>query len=270
MKIKPFYEGFVKENRKMRVAGFMSGSGTNIRKILEYQEKLGDKSPYELVFLFSNVPDPNKCKIREIAREYNLEFKINSLKEFYIKKGINNFRDLKIRREYDKITVEWLKEKAIDTVALGGYMAIVTDVIFNNFITLNVHPADLSIIDPETKKRKYTGDHAVRDAIIAGEKELRSTVHIVTEEVDGGPIVLISKPLKVKIPKEIKLDDLKKPENKYLLEKIADEHQNKLKEIGDWVIFPLAIEYIARGYLGYDENLNLYFKGKPIPNGIRL
>ncbi|MFX1294709.1 MAG: hypothetical protein ACFFD2_07625, partial [Promethearchaeota archaeon] len=57
----------------MRVAGFMSGSGTNIRKILEKEHELKQKegsSPYELVFLFSDVADSSKCRIREIAEEY--------------------------------------------------------------------------------------------------------------------------------------------------------------------------------------------------------
>ncbi|MHA1252031.1 MAG: phosphoribosylglycinamide formyltransferase [Candidatus Helarchaeota archaeon] len=258
MTIEPFYDGFKKQKRKMRVAGFMSGSGTNIRKILENQYKLGAESPYELVFLFSNITDPKRCRIREIAEEYNLEFEINNLRDFYDKKGVKDRRNLEIRREYDQTTVDLLKERDIDGVVLGGYMAIITDVIFNNFTTINVHPADLSIIDPITKKRKYTGDHAVR------------AVHIVTEEIDGGPIILISKPVKVKLPKGIKLEDLKDPKNSELLEKISDEHQDKLKQIGDWKIFPKALEYIARGFLEHDENLNLYFKGKPIPMGIRL
>ena len=55
-----------------------------------------------------------------------------------------------------------------------------------------------------------------------------------------------------------------------MLKKISDEHQNKLKQIGDWKIFPLALEYIARGFIGFDENFQLYYKNKPIPNGIKL
>ncbi|MHA1310595.1 MAG: phosphoribosylglycinamide formyltransferase [Candidatus Helarchaeota archaeon] len=268
--IKLFYEGYKKSNKIMRVAGFMSGSGTNIQKILEYQQKLGHNSPFELVFLFSNNPDPEKCKIREIANRYNLEYKINDLKKFYREKGLDDISDLEVRKDYDLITLNFLKERDIDAVVLGGYMAIVTEVIFKNFTTINVHPADLSIIDPQTHRRKYTGDHAVMDAILAGEKELRSSVHIVTEKIDGGPIILISKPLKVELPPNILLEDLKQPNNKDMLKKISDEHQNKLKQIGDWKIFPLALEYIARGFIGFDENFQLYYKNKPIPNGIKL
>ena len=271
MVVKLFYDGFKKGKIPMRVAGFMSGSGTNIRKILEHQQKLGADTPYKMVFLFSNNPNPDKCKIREIASEYNLEFKINSLKEFYEKKGVKDRRNLEVRKEYDKITANLLQERDIDAIALGGYMAIITDEIFGKFPTFNVHPADLSIINSDTEKRKYTGDNAVMDAILAGEKELRSSVHIATAEVDGGPLILISKSVNVKLPPNIKLDDLKKSENQELLEEISDNHQDRLKEIGDWVIFPLTLEYVARGYIQYDEENNeLYYKEKSIPNGLKL
>ncbi|MBD3226687.1 MAG: formyl transferase [Candidatus Lokiarchaeota archaeon] len=268
MAIKPFYD-YKKTKRPMNVAGFMSGSGTNIRKIIEHQDAMGERSPYKLIFLFSNVSDPNKCKIREIASEYNIEYKINDLKEFYEKKGVDR-RNLKLRREYDAFTATWLKKRKIDAVALGGYMAIITDVIFKNFITINVHPADLSIIDPQSKQRKFTGDQAVRDAIMSGESELRSSVHIATENVDGGPLILISESIKVKLPTGVSSDDLEKSENFSMLKKISDKHQDKLKEKGDWVIFPLALEYIARGYIKYDESGILYFKDRPIPNGLKL
>jgi folate-dependent phosphoribosylglycinamide formyltransferase PurN len=89
-------------DKPMRVAGFMSGSGTNIRKILEKEQELKNqegKSSYELVFLFSDVADPAKCKIREIAEEYKLPYKIKDIWEFYRARGHTTKRDLNIRRE---------------------------------------------------------------------------------------------------------------------------------------------------------------------------
>jgi len=257
----------------MRVAGFMSGSGTNIRKILEKEQELKQQegiAPYEMVFLFSDVADPSKCKIQEIANEYNLPYQINDIWEFYKARGEITKRDMNIRREYDEITLGYLKEYDVDCVALGGYMSIVTEIIFEAIPTINVHPADLSIIDETTGKRKFTGDDAVRDAILAGAFEIRASTHIATAAVDGGPLLLISKPVKIKIPPKISLEKLKTDQNKELLKSLTETHQNKLKKIGDWVIFPLSLIYLAKGVISIDDKGIVYIEGKPAPKGLRL
>ena len=270
---KLLYDPQQNQERTMRVAGFMSGSGTNIRKILEKEQELKQregKSPYELVFLFSDVADPEKCKIREIAQEYNLPFEINDIWEFYRSRGHTTKRDMKLREEYDKITLGYLKEHNIDCVALGGYMSIVTHIIFKTYPTINVHPADLSIIDPITGRRKYTGDHAVRDAILAGESQIRASTHLATEEVDGGPLLLISKPVPIKLPPNITIEDLKSEQHRDMLENLAQSHQEQLKKVGDWVIFPLTLIYIAKGLVALDENGVVYIENRPYPRGLRL
>ena len=58
---------------------------------------------------------------------------------------------------------------------------------------------------------------------------------------------------------------LQKEENSELLEGIADSHQDKLKEMGDWVIFPKTLEFMARGIIEYDENDKIFINGKPAP-----
>lgn len=49
---------------KARVAQFMSGSGTNVRKVLEQEVNLGRCCPYETVVI---VTDDKRCKAAEIA-----------------------------------------------------------------------------------------------------------------------------------------------------------------------------------------------------------
>ncbi len=268
MTLKPLYDNSLPANleRPLRVAGFMSGSGTNIKKILARVEELKKegKNLFELVFLFSDKDDPETCKIAQIASEQDIPYEINDIWNFYLSKGKNDKRDLKLRKEYDAITLGFLQNHDIDAVALGGYMSIVTDVIFNAYPTLNVHPADLRILTPEGR-RKYIGDNAVRDAILAGEKYLRSSVHLVTEQVDGGPLIIVSKPLEIKLPEAYTIDFLKKPENKDYLEKLTELNQDRLKKVGDWVIFPKALELLAEGRISQDENGNIYVDGKPGP-----
>ncbi|MCP4668777.1 MAG: formyl transferase, partial [Deltaproteobacteria bacterium] len=51
--------------------------------------------------------------------------------------------------------------------------------------------------------------------------------------------------------------------------KTVEEHQERLKEAGDWKIFPRTIEMIARGRFALDENNRVYVDGDPVPEGLR-
>lgn len=118
------------------------------------------------------------------------------IKEFYAGRPI---KDMQVRGEYEKRLISVIEEKGWepDVVACSGYMYVLTPVFLKRFPNrvLNVHPADLSI--EEWGRRKYTGLHAVRDQLEAGEKVTRSTVHVMIEEADQGPILVISPPLPV-------------------------------------------------------------------------
>jgi folate-dependent phosphoribosylglycinamide formyltransferase PurN len=109
-----------------------------------------------------------------------------------------SIRDLTVRRDYDTVTAEALKHLGVNVVLLLSYLFILTDPMLKRFEgrIFSVHDSDLSIDRPDGK-RKYVGLHSTRDAIVAGEKQTRSSVHIVNREVDGGPIVLMSDPLPV-------------------------------------------------------------------------
>ncbi len=98
------------------------------------------------------------------------------------------------RREFDAVTARALKQLGIDTVILLAYRYVLSEAMLEKFPNriLNLHDSDLTIDRPDGE-RKYVGLHATRDAIVAGEKETRSTVHFVTEKVDGGPVLIMSK-----------------------------------------------------------------------------
>jgi folate-dependent phosphoribosylglycinamide formyltransferase PurN len=253
---------FHSEREVMRVAGFMSGSGTNLRKIIEHgrgihrtQGILG-WAPYSVAVIFSDNPQSNAEKI---GLEYNIHVVVRDLAEFYRKKGKPK-RDLSVRAEFDEETVKALKPFNVDVAAYAGYMAIATTPLINAFLGVNVHPADLSIM--AGGKRKYTGDNAVRDAILAGEKQLRATTHLIEQQVDYGRILMVSSPLDVNLPQGFD------PADKDLVKAITEMHQSRLKETGDWVIFPRTLEYLAEGKYSQDEEGRLYFENKPIPQGL--
>ena len=249
------------ESGRMRIAGFMSGSGSNLRKIIEREEEMEEKewrSPYHVAVIFSDSPASNA---ENIGREFGIPVVVRDVAAFYRERG-KPIKDLAVRAEFDKNTVETLSSFDIDVMAYAGYMRIATPPLINAFLGVNVHPADLSIM--ERDKRRYTGDHAVRDAILAGEKQLRSTTHIIEDRVDYGRILMISQALRVILPSGFD------PEDKTQVKAVSDEHQNRLKEVGDWEIFPKTLEYIADGRYLQDENGDLYFHDRRIPSGLRL
>jgi folate-dependent phosphoribosylglycinamide formyltransferase PurN len=257
----------------MRVACFVSGSGTNAKKIID--RSLKDDSAYQVVLIFTDVKDDRVrksgkkiCNALDIARGYGLDYECEDIRDFYKKKGRKSRRDLSFRPEYDKRVVCKISPYNIDLIALAGYMSIVTKPLLDayNGRILNVHPADLSIM--KDKERKYVGIHVVGDAILGGENELRSSTHIVREKVDHGEILVISEPLSVALPEGITLDELY--DNKELFKSVINEHQDRLKEQGDWVIYPLTLQMIAEGVFSLDGKGGVYLDGKKLKNGFRL
>ena len=249
------------ESGKMRVAGLMSRSGTNLKKIIEHGRKIEaeeGRAPYQVVVVFSDNPESNA---ETIGKDYEIPVIIRDLGAFHRERGKLR-KDLTVRSEFDEGTVRVLKSFNVDIAAYAGYMRIATEPLINAFLGVNVHPADLSIMNGE--KRKYTRDHAVRDAILAGEKHLRATTHIIEKKVDYGRILMVSPPLAVTLPKDFN------PDNKDQVKRVSDQHQNRLKEVGDWVIFPRTLEYLADGRYSQDNQGNLYFDNKLIQQGLRL
>lgn len=252
------------KKRPMRVAAFMSGSGTNIKKLLERQKELEalGKRLFEVVFIFSDRSD-GRCKGEEIAYQYGIPYFSYDIRRFHelrgIKRTVTTQEGRKAREEFDSIPQRLVRAFEVDVVALGGYMSYTT-----LRSCVNVHPADLSILD-EHGKRKYVGDKAVWDAILAGEKELRSSTIWVDEGVDTGPLLMVSKPIPVILPRP--LEELKK--DPFLLAEVANRHQEALKEEGDWKIFPRTIELIAEGRFSLDQENNVYVDGRVVKGGYR-
>jgi folate-dependent phosphoribosylglycinamide formyltransferase PurN len=249
--------------RAMRVAAFMSGSGTNLIKILEHQKGLaaqGGPPAYEITVIVTDTPSSNASGI---ATAHNVPLVELDIKAFYRAHGRDSRRDLTLRPAFDRLIVERLAPFEPDTAVLAGYMSIVTYPLLEAFPgrMINVHPADLRIT--EGGRRKYTGDRAVADAILAGEPFLRASTHIVREEVDCGEVLMVSDPLPVELPQGITREELARPDNRTLLLRIASEHQDRLKRIGDWIILPRTLELMAQGRYALDGSGTVYLDGVP-------
>jgi folate-dependent phosphoribosylglycinamide formyltransferase PurN len=167
---------------------------------------------------------------------------------------------LALRREYDRVAAGLIQAFEVDLIALGGYMSIIT---LDRCV--NVHPADLSIFNGHGNRR-FVGDDAVLDAIAAGQRELRSSTIWADQGVDTGPLLMLSPPLAVDLPAP--LEELKADPKR--LRQVADEHQERLKLAGDWIVFPATMEAIARGRLALDQEGNVFVDGEPAPRGVSL
>ncbi|MFC1521157.1 phosphoribosylglycinamide formyltransferase [Elusimicrobiota bacterium] len=245
----------------LRVAALISGSGSNLIKILEHQKKLEKdrgKSPYEVCVIFS---DNFESRAAQIGKNYDIPVVVRDLNSFCAAKGKPR-KDMPTRELYDAETVKALSPYGATVAAYAGYMSIATAPLVSAFFGINVHPADLSVM--ENGKRKYTGAKAVRKAILAGEKTIGSTMHIIEPVVDGGRILMVSEPV------QVHLGDKFDPGNAALVDEISRLHQEKLKERGDWMIFPRTLEYIADGKYAVDEKGGICFEGVLVPQGVRL
>jgi folate-dependent phosphoribosylglycinamide formyltransferase PurN len=245
----------------MQVAGLMSGSGSNLQKIIDMELQLQEKNihPYHVAVIFTDNAESNAVKI---GRDYNIPVIVRDIKSFYKHHG-KPLKDLELRAKFDEETVKALKPHNIVVAAYAGYMSIATKPLINAFLGINVHPADLSIKNSDGA-RKYTGDHAVRDAILAGEKYIRSSTHIIEDKVDYGQILIMSAPLAVILPHNF---DASRPE---IVKEVEQFNQNRLKERGDWIIFPKTLIEIANGNFSRDSSGIIFHNDKALFNGLKL
>ena len=146
----------------LKIAVFVSGGGTDLQSIIDAQH--AGKINGEIVLVLSNR-----------IKAYGLErAKKAGIETAVVKKD-------------DALIVKMLKERDVDLSVLAGYLAILTDTLIDAYPNqiINIHP---SLIPSFCGPGMY-GMH-VHDAVIArGVKVSGATVHFVSKEVDGGPII---------------------------------------------------------------------------------
>lgn len=91
-------------------------------------------------------------------------------------------RDYANREEYDRALAETLAARGVGLVCLAGFMRLVGPPLLAAFPNriLNIHPSLLPA---------FPGLHAQRQALEYGVQVSGASVHLVTEDLDGGPIV---------------------------------------------------------------------------------
>lgn len=150
---------------KVRVAILISGRGSNMLALAEHKRR-DPSRPYEIVLVASNVPDA-----RGLVLAKRLGLKTWALSH----KGME-------RREFDEKLDEVLRQHDVELIALAGYMRLLSPEFVDRWQgrILNIHPSLLPL---------HKGLDTHRRAIVAGDEFGGCSVHVVTADLDSGPVV---------------------------------------------------------------------------------
>jgi phosphoribosylglycinamide formyltransferase 1 len=130
------------------------------------------------------------------------------------------------REAFERALGEALDAHRPDLIVLAGFMRILSPHFARRYAgrMLNIHPSLLP---------KYTGLHTHRRALEAGDAEHGASVHFVTAELDGGPVVLQSR-----VP--VQPDD-------------TETDLSARVQAAEHIIYPRVIGMLADGRLAWDE-----------------
>jgi phosphoribosylglycinamide formyltransferase-1 len=149
-----------------RTAILISGSGTNLQAFID--AVASDDLDLDLRVVFSNTPDAYGLERAEKA----------GIPTACVRHG-----DYPDRETFDRAVIAELDQYEPELIILAGFMRILSPSFVNHYKgrVLNIHPALLP---------KYPGLNTHQRVIDAGDEWHGSTVHFVTEELDGGPRIL--------------------------------------------------------------------------------
>ena len=183
----------------------VSGGGTNLQALID-AEKRGELGNGKIT-----------CVIASKADAYALErAKNNGIKAVTLIR--KDYADV---AAYSKAMTDLLIAEKADLVVYAGFMTILDEQVCNAFPykMMNVHPA----LIPSFCGKGFYGLHVHEAALAKGVKLSGATVHFVTEECDGGPIIL---------QKAVEVRNGDTPETL----------QKRIMEEAEWKILPKAVQ----------------------------
>lgn len=150
----------------LKLAILASGSGSNAQIMFEAVEKGILNADIRLVFC-------NRSDAKVLDRA----------KSFGIPTYCLDHTKFANREDFDREMCKVIKEYGADTIAMAGYMRMVTPYFLQEFSgrVVNIHPAMLPA---------FPGIHGARDAVNYGVKFSGCSVHFVSEVMDAGPIII--------------------------------------------------------------------------------
>ena len=197
---------------KARIGVLVSGGGTNLQALIDKQAA-GKLPSGEIALVVSNR---KAAYALERAKNAGIETAVLSK---YMEPD---------PAKYDEKLFEILKSHDVDVIVLAGFLGILGEKVLAAYPNriVNIHPA----LIPSFCGMGYYGLRVHEEALKRGVKVTGATAHLVTGEVDGGPI-LFQKAVEV-LPGDT-----------------PEVLQQRVMEQAEWVILPQAAELVCRKVL---------------------
>ena len=191
------------------VVVLLSGTGSNLQALID-----------------SDVVKDSPATLRAVISNRADAYGLQRAKDAGIATRVLDHKAFEGREAFDAALIEVIDTFKPQLVILAGFMRILSADFVRHYQgrLLNIHPSLLP---------KYKGLHTHQRALDAGDREHGCSVHFVTEELDGGPLVV-----QAVVP--VESDDSAHS----LAQRVhAQEHR----------IYPLAVRWFAEGRLSLDE-----------------
>ncbi len=188
---------------KKKIAVFVSGGGTNLQALIDSIEK-GEVQSAEIACVISNKADAFAL---ERAKKAGIPAKA-------------------IVKDFEAGALAFMEECGAELIVLAGFLSIIGKGILSKYKNriLNIHPS----LIPSFCGKGFYGLHVHEKVLEYGVKLTGATVHFVSEEVDGG-VIIMQKAVAVRH------DDT------------PEILQKRVMEEAEWVILPRAVELVASG-----------------------
>lgn len=195
----------------------VSGGGTNLQALIDAQNSGLIENGKITCVISSN---PNAYALTR-AKDNDIDSAVISRKDF------DDFN------EYEKALTQLLKDKNADLVVLAGFLTILGHEVISAFENriINIHPA----LIPSFCGEGFYGLKVHEAALKKGVKLSGATAHFVTEECDGGPIIL---------QKAVEVKNGDTPE----------VLQKRIMEQAEWKILPRAVSLFCQDKIQVIDN----------------
>ena len=202
----------------MKAVILISGNGSNLQSIIDN----ADRIDLQISCVISNNKNAFGLKRAESS----------NLRTSIVDPELYNSKEA-----FDRELISIIQQHGVELIVLAGYMRVLTPLFVSHYFgkILNIHPSLLP---------KFPGLNTHQRAIDASETAHGVSVHFVTEELDGGPIIT---------QESVIIDNLD-TEEKLSMKVLKKEH----------VIYPKVIHWYTQGRLKLIDNFTATLDGKII------